>query len=116
MWTATLKTSAAVMIAMATLTGGGLLAQQTQAPKQAGPAPVAEGKARPAASAAMAQTEAKLARLRELIRPQPGEYVTNMARIAWERDPWQAAVKAAREGKPVLAYGVHSVGVTCGYG
>ena len=60
--------------------------------------------------------EAKLARLRELIRPQPGEYATNIAKIAWERDPWQAAVRAAREGKPVLSYGVHSVGVTGGYG
>lgn len=102
MWTTRLKTSAAVLVTTVAVTGG-LLAQQPLAPT-------------PVDSVEMAQTEAKLARLRELIRPQPGEYVTNMAKIAWERDPWEAAVKAAREGKPVLAYGVQSVGVTCGYG
>jgi hypothetical protein len=110
MWTAKLKTSAAILLATAAVSGG-LLAQQPKIP-----AAVAEAGSKPADSAAMAQTEAKLAKLRELIRPQPGEYVTSMAKIAWERDPWQAAVKAGKEGKPVLAYGVASVGVTCGYG
>ena len=81
-----------------------------------GPVIAAEGKASPADSPEMVQTEAKLARLRELIRPQPGEYATNIARIAWERDPWEAAVKAAREGKPVIAYGLQNAGVTCGFG
>ena len=74
-----------------------------------------EVKAKPD-SAEMAQIEAKLAKLRDITKPQPGEYVTNMAKIAWERDPWQAAVKAAKEGKPVLAYGPGMVGVPCGYG
>ena len=60
--------------------------------------------------------EAKLAKLREITKPQPGEYVTNMAKIDWQRDPWEAAVKAAREGKPVIAYGPGMVGVPCGYG
>jgi len=96
-------TSAAVLVATVAVMGGALLARQAPAP-------------RPADSAEMAQAEAKLATLRELIRPQPGEYATNIARIAWERDPWQAALKAGREGKPVIAYGVHSAGVTCGYG
>ena len=77
---------------------------------------VAEAKSKPADSAERAEIEAKLAKLRELIRPQPGEYATNIAKIAWERDPWEAAVKAGREGKPVIAYGLHSAGVTCGYG
>ena len=63
-----------------------------------------------------AETEAKLARLREITRPRPGEYVTNMARIAWERDPWEAAARAAKEGKPVIAYGPGMVGIPAGHG
>lgn len=97
-----LLTSAAVLVATAVIAGGRLLAQ---APAR-----------KPADSVEPAQVEAKLARFHELIRPQPGEYATNIAKIAWERDPWEAAVKAGREGKPVIAYGVHSAGVTCGYG
>lgn len=73
-------------------------------------------KSKPADSAAMAETEAKLAKLRELVRPKPGEHVTNIAKITWERDPWAAAVKAAKEGKPVIAYGPGLVGLPCGYG
>jgi hypothetical protein len=111
-----LKLTGVLLGAIAAVTGGGLLAQQAQAPTPGTPVPAAESKLKPADSTAMAQTEAKLAKLRELITPQPGEYVTAMAKIAWERDPWIAAVKAAKEGKPVLAYGVQSVGVTCGYG
>ena len=64
----------------------------------------------------MEKTEAKLAKLRELIKPRPGEYVTNMAKINWERDPWKAAVRAGKEGKPIIAYGPGMVGVPCGYG
>jgi hypothetical protein len=110
MWMTKLKVSAAFLIAAGTVTGGGLPAQQAQAPM-----PDIEAKAKPD-SAEMAQIEANLAKLRELIRAQPGEYATNLAKIAWERDPWAAAVRAAKEGKPVLAYGVQSVGVTGGYG
>lgn len=98
MWTTKLKTSAAVLMATVAVAGGGL------------------AKPKPAGSAAMDQTEAKLAELRELIRPQPGEHVTNMAKIAWEHDPWEAAIKAGREGKPVIAYGECGAGVPCGYG
>ena len=98
MRTTKLTIYAALLVATGTVAGGELLA-----PK-------------PADSAEMAQTEAKLAKLREFIRPKPGEYVTNMAKIAWERDPWEAAVKAAKEGKPVIAYGPGMVGVPCGYG
>jgi len=108
-----LTTSAAILMTTMVVTGR-LLAQQVLAPKLE--SPTVRTKVKAADSAAMAQTEAKLARLRELIRPQPGEYATNIARIAWERDPWEAAVRAGREGKPVIAYGVHSAGVTCGYG
>jgi hypothetical protein len=96
--------------------GGGMLAQEASAPKPDSPVAVAAAKSKPAGSAEMAETEAKLARLRELVRPKPGEYATNIANIAWERDPWEAAVKAAREGKPVIAYGPGMVGVPCGYG
>ena len=103
MRTTKLKLFAVLLVAAGTLLGGDLPAQQVPTPK-------------PAVSAEMAQTEAKLAKLREAIKPQPGEYATNLAKIAWERDPWKAAVRAAREGKPVLAYGVQSVGVTGGYG
>ena len=102
-----LKLSAAVLIVM--VTGGGLLAQQA-------PAPRAEAKVKPAASAGMAQAEAKVAEIRELVRPRLGEHVTNIAKIAWEHDPWEAAVKAGREGKPILAWGECGAGVPCGYG
>src|SRR5262245_3596419 len=103
MWTTKLKTSARVLVAMVAVTGGGLPAQQSPAPKSAD-------------SAGMVRTEAKLAKLRELVRPKPGEYATNIAKIAWERDPWKAAVRAGKEGKPVIAYGPGMVGVPCGYG
>src|SRR5690349_7947363 len=98
-------TSAAVLLSTMAVTSGELLAQQAPTPKP-------DAKAKSANLAEIAKTEAKLAKLRELIRPQPGEFATNIARIAWERDPWAAAVKAGREGKPVIAYGVHSAGVT----
>src|SRR5262245_38855502 len=115
MWITKLKMAAANLAALAAISGG-LLAHQATALEADPPAAAAGEKSKPAISAEMAQTEAKLAKLREVIRPQPGEYVTNMAKIAWERDPWAAAVKAAKEGKPVLAYGVGMVAVTCGYG
>ena len=116
MWKTKLKTSATVFVTTVAVTGGGLLAQQPLAPKTASPVAVAAAKSKPADSAELAQTEAKLAKLCELIRPQPGEHVTNMAKIAWEHDPWEAAVRAAKEGKPVLAYGECAAGVPCGYG
>ena len=108
MWTTERKTGVAVLVA-AVAVAGGLLAQQA-------PAPNAEAKAEPAASSEMAQTEAKVAEIRELVRPRPGEHVTNMAKIAWEHDPWEAAIKAGREGKPILAWGECGAGVPCGYG
>src|SRR5262245_26893399 len=103
MWTTNSRIIAAVLVATVAATGGRLLAAAPPA-------------AKPADSARWAETEAKLAKYRELTKPRRGEYVTNMAKIAWERDPWQAAVKAAKEGKPVLAYGPGMVGVPCGYG
>jgi hypothetical protein len=109
MWTIELTTSAAALVVTMAMTGGSLLAQQA-------PAPRAEAKAKPAVPAEMAQAEAKLAEIRELVRPRPGEHVTNMARIAWEHDPWEAALKAGREGKPILAWGECGAGVPCGYG
>ena len=96
---------ASLLLAMGAIPGGNLLAQ-----------PALEGNAKPASSAAMTETEAKLAKLRQLIKPQPGEHVSNMAKIAWEHDPWEAAVKAGREGKPILAWGECGAGVPCGYG
>lgn len=108
------KTSAAVLIAAVGISV--LLAQQGQVPKPPGPASREEGKTKPAILAEMAQAEAKVTQIRELVRPRPGEHVANMARIAWEHDPWEAAVKAARQGKPVLAYGECAAGVPCGYG
>ena len=105
MWITKLKISAALVIVTVAVTSDQLLAQ-----------PVSEGKANTADSAEMVQTEAKLAKLRELIRPQPGEHVTNMAKIAWERDPRVAAAKAGKEGKPVLIYAEGAAGIACGYG
>jgi hypothetical protein len=116
MWISRLTTGTAVLTAMVAVTVGELLAQQPLAPKSAIPVAVAEAKAKPADSAEMAETEAKLAKLREFIRPQPGEHVTNIAKIAWERDPWVAAVKAGKEGKPVLVYAEGAAGIACGYG
>src|ERR1700752_4850752 len=116
MWISKLTTGTAVLVTTVAVTGGGVLAQKTSAPKPDSPVVVAEAKAKPVDSAEMAQVEAKLARLRELIRPQPGEHVTNMAKIAWERDPWVAAVKAGKEGKPVLVYAEGAAGIACGYG
>ena len=115
MWKTKLKTIATILVTTTAVTGGGLLERQALAPKAARPAPGAKAKAKPD-SAEMAQTEAKLARFRELVRPKPGEYATNIAKIAWERDPWEAAVRAGKEGKPVIAYGPGMVGVPCGYG
>ena len=103
MWNTKLKTIATILVTTAAVTSGGMLAQPPLAPKSAD-------------SPEMVQTEAKLAKLRELIRPQPGEHVTNMAKIAWERDPWVAAVKAGKEGKPVLIYAEGAAGIACGYG
>jgi hypothetical protein len=116
MWKTKLKTSATVLLTTVAVTGGGLLAQAPLAPKSANPVAVAGAKSKPADSAEMAETEAKLAKFRELVRPKPGEHVTNIAKIAWERDPWAAAGKAAKEGKPVIAYGPGLVGLPCGYG
>lgn len=113
-----LKTAASMLAACLAFTGTGFLMNQALAekPKLASPATAAEGKGKPGDSPALAETEAKLAKLRELIRPQPGEHVTNMAKIAWERDPWVAAVKAGKEGKPVLVYAEGAAGIACGYG
>ena len=116
MGTSKYKISAAFLMATVAVTGGGLRAQQALAPRPESPVAVAAAKAKAVDSAEMALTEAKLARLRELIRPQPGEHVTNMAKIAWERDPWVAAVKAGKEGKPVLVYAEGAAGIACGYG
>src|SRR5262245_52255465 len=111
MWTTKSKISAAFLVATVAVTGGGLSPQQALAPKTE-----REANSKPADSAEMAQVEAKLAKLRELIRPQPGEHVTNMAKIAWQRDPWVAAAKAGKEGKPVLVYAEGAAGIACGYG
>ena len=108
MWTK-LTISAAFLVATVAVTGGHLLAQPQLAPKGA------DAKAKPD-SAEWARIESKLAKLREITKPQPGEYVTNMAKIDWQRDPWEAAVQASKEGKPVIAYGPGMVGVPCGYG
>ena len=116
MWATKSKISAAFLVATAAVTGGFLLAAAPPAAKPNRAAAVPRAKAKPADSAKWAQTEAKLVKFREITKPQPGEYVTNMAKIAWERDPWEAAVRAAKEGKPVLAYGPGMVGVPCGYG
>src|SRR6187401_2509434 len=100
---AKLKFGAAFLIVTVAVASSGFRSQQTPTPKSVD-------------SPKMAQTEAKLAKLRELIKPQPGEHVANMAKIAWERDPWVAAVKAGKEGKPVLVYAEGAAGIACGYG
>jgi hypothetical protein len=104
----------ALLVAMGTISAGALPAQKAPVRPSKGPVPAAKGKSGPTGE--LVKTEAKIAKIRALVRPQAGEHVTNMARIAWERDPWEAAVKAAREGKPVLAYGECAAGVPCGYG
>jgi len=106
----------AVLAATVAVTSGGLLAEQPPGPRPEAPLTKTGTKARPAASAETARAEAKVAEIRELVRPRPGEHVTNLAKIAWEHDPWEAAVKAGREGKPILAWGECGAGVPCGYG
>ena len=110
MWTTKLKISAAFLVATVAIAGGVPLA-----PEAASPVHGAEAKSKPD-TAEWTKVEAKVAKLRELVQPKPGEYVTNIAKINWERDPWEAAVRAAKEGKPVIAYGPGMVGVPCGYG
>src|SRR5262249_22629084 len=85
----------AALAALAAIAGG-LLAPT---PKMESAIAAEEAKAKAAQSAEMAKTEAKLAKLQEIIRPQAGEHVANMAKIAWQRDAWEAAVKAGKEGK-----------------
>jgi hypothetical protein len=114
MWKTQLKIRATVLVATVVVAGG-LLAQRVLAPNSAAAADPST-KSKPADSADMVETESKLAKLRELVRPKPGEYVTNMAKITWERDPWEAAVRAGKEGKPVIAYGPGMVGLPCGHG
>ena len=111
-----LMAGTAILVATLAVTSGGLLAEQPPAPRPEAPLTKAGAKAKPADSAEMAQTEAKVAEIRDLVRPRPGEHVTNIAKIAWEHDPWEAAVKAGREGKPILAWGECGAGVPCGYG
>src|SRR5262249_58102438 len=113
MWKDRFRTSATVLVTLVAVTGGALLAQQPLAPKPGSPAAAAEATSKRVDSAAMGETEAKLAKFRELVRPKPGEHVTNMAKIAWERDPWEAAVKAAKEGKPIYVYGPGMARQTC---
>src|SRR5262245_33739622 len=116
MWMINAKRITALLVTTAAIAGGALLAQQAPTPRRGSPVAAADGKAKTEGSAAMAQTEARLAKLREIIRPQPGEHVTNMAQIAWQRDPWEAAVKAGKEGKPVFVFGAGAAGIACGYG
>ncbi len=104
-WTGTILTLGVLLSSLPWFTSP--LAGQ---PKQQGPVNIVVPKAH------NDKAEAELHRLRELIRRQPGEFATNIARIAWERDPWEAAVKAAKGGKPVIAYGLQNAGVTCGFG
>lgn len=100
-----LKTALAALVAV--VGAGGLPAQ---------PPPSPEARPRPGGPAPMAEAEAQVAKVRDLVRPRPGEHVANMEKIAWEHDPWEAAAKAGREGKPVLAWGECGAGVPCGYG
>ena|SRR6187401_3053504 len=113
MWKTEIQTRATVRVTAVAIIGG-LLAQPLAQKSAAAADPPTKSK--PAGSGEMVETEAKLAKLRELVRPKPGEYVTNMAKIAWERDPWEAAVRAGKEGKPVIAYGPGMVGLPCGHG
>src|SRR5262245_33714472 len=108
MWKTKLETEATVLLTALTVAVGGLLAQQAPTPKSKRPEAAGGVTAKLADSDTMKKAEAELHRLRELIRPQPGEYAMNIARITWERDPWEAAVKAAKEGKPVIAYGLQN--------
>jgi len=110
-----LNISAALLVAIVAATADRVLAQPLP-PKPAHPVAVEQARSKPVDSAAVTQTEAKVAQIRDLVKPQPGEHVTNMARINWEHDPWEAAVKAARQGKPILAWGECGAGVPCGYG
>ena len=96
MWMTKLKTCA--LLLLTTGAGGGLLAQALPP----NPVVVTEAKSKPANSVEMAMTEAKLTKLRQLIKPQPGE--SRWMEIPWQYSLWTAREMAAKEGKPIFLW------------
>jgi len=75
----------------------------------------AEEKSPPVVSSETKAGRKHLETVQRLVRPGSTEPCALLASINWETDPWKAAVRAAKEGKPILTYGGSS-GVPCGYG
>jgi hypothetical protein len=67
---------------------------------------------RPAASAAPPLTDDDVAKLRKVIRPGVGEDPFDT--IPWQTNLWEARVKAAAEGKPVLLWEMDGHPLGCG--
>jgi hypothetical protein len=64
------------------------------------------------ASAAPPLTDADAAKLRKVIRPLDGE--DPFATIPWETNLWDARVKAAAAGKPILLWEMDGHPLGCG--
>jgi hypothetical protein len=65
-----------------------------------------------AVSAAPPLTDEDTARLTKIIRPMPGE--DPFATIPWETNLWDARVKAAAAGKPILLWEMDGHPLGCG--
>jgi hypothetical protein len=65
-----------------------------------------------AASAAPPLTDADAAKLRKVIRPLDGE--DPFATIPWQTNLWDARVKAAAAGKPILLWEMDGHPLGCG--
>jgi hypothetical protein len=63
-------------------------------------------------SAAPPLTDEDMARLTKTIRPMTGE--DPFATIPWETNLWEARVKAAAEGKPILLWEMDGHPLGCG--
>lgn len=65
-----------------------------------------------AAAGPPAVTDAEYAALLKTVRPAPGE--DQFASIPWETSLWDARVKAAAEGKPILLWEMDGHPLGCG--
>src|SRR5262249_54199196 len=107
-----------LLLAVMAMSGSGWLLHQALADKPGQAA--AQGPEKPSGGPATAEkvwekTEAQVAQIGELVKPKPEEPRANMARItSWQTNAWEAATKAAREGKPIIVFGGHA-GVSAGF-
>lgn len=68
--------------------------------------------ARPTATAAEPPSDAEFAKVRAAVLPADGE--DEFAKIPWLTSIWDARVKAAKEGKPILLWEMDGHPLGCG--